>query len=332
MENETDMADTNTGASVLDGFVKRREFHSAGDFPAFLAAPDLRSLPLVFRGQADAGWPLRPSLERFAKTLKQPLGEIDSIEAHHLREFRRRAHHYSRTVPKHNNLLDWFALMRHHGSPTRLLDFSKSPYIAAFFATAEAERSNDVAVWAINADTIKRRSAEVLSEEMLSYYRPIGKNCLEDKTFSLADPKVFEILIGGIDFRSLKRTCGPIPSAVFPVEPDTMNERMLLQQGLFLFACSLRLGFEHSLKTVLERPAKDGEHDASPTVWKFVIKAQAHPNLLRELHRMGLNYATLSPGLDGLARSLSTVSQIRATCRPVGHSSDFHFDDWSGIG
>jgi len=38
--------------------------------------------------------------------------------------------------------------MQHHGAPTRLLDFTYSFYIAAYFALEESEK--DCAIWALN--------------------------------------------------------------------------------------------------------------------------------------------------------------------------------------
>ena len=50
------------------------------------------------------------------------------------------AHHYISNTPKDEDALDWLPLMRRYHAPARLLDFSKSPHVAACFATAEAAR------------------------------------------------------------------------------------------------------------------------------------------------------------------------------------------------
>ena len=55
---------------------------------------------------------------------------------------------FSTSLPAVDDDFQWLALMQHYGAPTRLLDFTWSPYVAAFFAL---ERTlGDGVVWAMN--------------------------------------------------------------------------------------------------------------------------------------------------------------------------------------
>jgi hypothetical protein len=111
---------------------------------------------------------------------------------------------------------------------------------------------------------------------------------------------------------------------VIPVEPFRTNERALLQQGVFLCPVSLFATFEHALKKVV-RHAKEDPETRAEVLYKISISPDAHPNTLRELHRMNINYATLLPGLEGLARALATVCKIRATTVQPPRPPDYEF-------
>src|ERR1051325_10040142 len=101
-----------------------------------------------FRGHTVSSWRLSSRLEREAKQVGCEIDKLANRERWILREFRRRAHHYLTNLPDENQLIEWLALIQHHGGPTRLLDFSYSFYVAAFFAMEFA--TGDAAIWAID--------------------------------------------------------------------------------------------------------------------------------------------------------------------------------------
>src|SRR6266487_3529676 len=116
------------GCPSWEAFV---EFMTAADFGPPAAAP------FAFRGQPNAASDLKPSLARIMPAGTTPARAVE-IESHLLAEFRAQAHlHVAPTdLPDLRDTLAWLTLMQHHGAPTRLLDWTKSPYVAAYFAVA----------------------------------------------------------------------------------------------------------------------------------------------------------------------------------------------------
>jgi hypothetical protein len=102
----------------------------------------------AFRGEEHASWPLLSSLARRFMHMQVARELWREREGRALRVFRRKVHVYLPDRSVLEDTLRCLAMMQHHGAPTRLLDFTKSPYVAAYFALENA--LTDSVVYALN--------------------------------------------------------------------------------------------------------------------------------------------------------------------------------------
>jgi hypothetical protein len=108
----------------------------------------------VFRGQADAQWPIESSFDR---SCPQGVTDRDGYYLRMLRFFAYQLRQYGEDLDALSRQ-DRGAIAQHYGMPTRLIDWSKSPYVAAFmafFAALTEERvapGKRVAIWALDVD------------------------------------------------------------------------------------------------------------------------------------------------------------------------------------
>ncbi|HLQ77515.1 MAG TPA: FRG domain-containing protein [Terriglobia bacterium] len=152
----------------------------------------------AFRGQRDATRPLFSAVSRYLLTYRIDPQSWPEQEERILRIFKRKAIHFLDHVPDPEDDFQWLALMQDHGAPTRLLDFTWSPYVAAFFALHNATK--DAIVWACNPFEIERMKK-----------LDVSKPGAFRKHF-LSDSKPF----------------------VWMGEPHAMNRRLIAQSGTFL--------------------------------------------------------------------------------------------------
>lgn len=243
------------------------------DWSDFKAFTDELSDNWVFRGQESKEWELMNAIERtdFIHLYK-------GVETDFVAEFQRGARNYLTNDALPTHLIEWLALMQHHGAPTRLLDFSKSPYIAAFFAYEQCatDAENHIAIWAINIHFLKQRAAEVIQQ----YYPNEMKS-----SNNVVNEKLFE----SIFFNNRD-------SFIFPVEPFRMNRRYSLQQSIFVSTANSYQPFMQQLGFI--------GSDISHAVIKMELPARQQKEVIRNLQRMNLNRASLFPDLDGYAASL----------------------------
>lgn len=94
-----------------------------------------------FRGHAEVGWKLVPSLARQRKHL--------AAEAALRKRFMQNAVPHLERIPTEE--WEWMFMMQHHRAPTRLLDWSESPLAALYFAVSEDKHlKKDAAVWCLD--------------------------------------------------------------------------------------------------------------------------------------------------------------------------------------
>ena len=100
----------------------------------------------IFRGVTKMKHELIPRIGRPETRFRynyDKWAEIDIFD-----KFRLRARAFADLTPA-DSPLEWMILAQHHGLPTRLLDWTLSPLIAAYFAVEQEGKKGDAAVYAV---------------------------------------------------------------------------------------------------------------------------------------------------------------------------------------
>lgn len=223
----------------------------------------------VFRGEGRASNELTTSLQRLG-------GPYAELERHLLRNFRKYAH---RDAVSRESTWHWLALAKHHGLPTRLLDWSHSPYVALHFATESPSLlDEDGVVWAVDyvqaSAQLPPALRQVLADE--------GSNTFTAEMIDRAATSLAELgaLARDEDF------------VVF-YEPPSLDERITNQFAAFSFMSSAEARLDHWL-------------ERHPTlVRRVVIPGSLKREARDKLDQANVTERVLFPGLDGIARWLT---------------------------
>jgi hypothetical protein len=226
----------------------------------------------AFRGMKSSEWVLTSSLER-AVVDRFQFGwlKMESYETRTLRAFQRQAQNHINPVPPIDDRIQWAALMQHHGAPTRLLDWTYSFYVAAYFAIEDAAPDDECAVWAINTGWLNKRLKQMYPD------------CRAKDSHAHLWSK------------------SPRPG-IFPANPFVLNQRLTLQQGCFMAVGDVSEDFGSNYQH-MDPPATKAPLEK----WTLRSDKSNLRNAFADLHRMNVSRATLFPGLDGFARSLNAL-------------------------
>lgn len=217
----------------------------------------------VFRGVDDDNYSFFPKLNRIcAHDLE--------LEAAIIRSFKKYGYADIRDV---NSFWQILAMGQHYGLPTRLLDWTYSPLVAAHFVTENIFKYDcDGSIFALDLEKTNRRLPSALAEEL-------NQTGAHSFTIEMLERHAKNFA----ELKALSRE----PFFVF-YEPAMQSERMINQYALF----SMTSDVHYALNELI--PAED---DA---LTEIVIPKAIKLEIRDKLDYINISERVIYPGLDGI--------------------------------
>ena len=250
----------------------------------------------AFRGQRDASWKVKSTLTRYLEDYKVDKRAWSEQENRILRIFKRKAHLYLDHIPPDNDDFQWLSIMQHFGTPTRLIDFTWSPYVAAFFALETA--TSNSAIWAIFPPYIDFSDKQQIR----------GGAIINPRIQGMREPGNYgKFFLPGIE------------PFVITGEPHVMNKRLIAQSGTFAVPGKV----DESLEEILRDYARSDE-----TIIKIELDTKKlRDEALWDLYNMNITYATLFPDINGMAKYLAYELEFHWAYNPKSFNKYDGFDN-----
>jgi FRG domain len=233
----------------------------------------------VYRGASDACRPLLTSLDRLGGV--DPPHSKRGLEAHILRNFMRYSRPHLHTTPV--NEWEMLVAAQHHGVPTRLLDWTYSPLVAAHFATTDPHVGRDRAIWRLDWQQV-HRAFEVPQLALLieDLDRTFGSEARPFTPWALFDTSADGASSGAAwDFACM-------------IEPPSLDARITAQAAVFTLCTDTSRSFDAFLES----------HNLAGALTKFVIPGPEATRFRDQLDLVGIDERRVFPDLDGVAEGL----------------------------
>jgi hypothetical protein len=252
----------------------------------------------VYRGVRDERWKLETRVERGRPEGYLSGGFLRVAENAILTRFQRRAHHYLRSadIPGKDDHIEWLALIQHYGGPTRLLDFTRSIFVAAYFAINEASDAPTAGIWAVNHQYM-------------------------DMNWEIERRRHFDNMVtpeptrSNLTILSIQGTIAH--NATIAIEPFRQNRRLLQQQGLFIVPLNTSVSFQENLAAMFHPRINLDDTSTSElaeltnpdecAVIRFLLDKSCFRTMRADLKRMNISTETMFPDLAGEAMSLADI-------------------------
>jgi len=273
---------------IENGYLEQK-FETWTEFAEYVQTMMLNYNDCIWRGQRKQIWNLSSTLDRKCNSLWYDPLESARLQKAHLNNFKLSARgKISLADAKGMEDNEWWALGQHHGLATPLLDWTESPFVAAFFAFSEQppplEPPNQYrAVYFLHETSAEKvDSSNTAHKESIQLIKE-----LEKSTSTLATTSQPHETEREIEF-------------IRPMASE--NPRLVSQRGLFV-ACRaasiedwVRTNFANETTNIVLQKSLIPEHDREIA--------------LKSLNRMNINHSTLFPDLDGASRHINLSLDI----------------------
>ncbi|MCR5794060.1 MAG: FRG domain-containing protein [Solobacterium sp.] len=228
----------------------------------------------LYKGLCNGKWELTTSLFRCCTVKK------DELETTILRSFTKYASYVDPALQ--NSVWRQLIIGKHHGLPTRMLDWTYSPLVGLHFATgAEPDKlaKHDAVLWKIDADELQAKLPDKYKKVMHDYHAHMFTlDMLEQCAGSLAEYD--------LDMQD---------SAIVLMEPPSIDQRIITQYANFAI---IPKGIE---KADGSYTIEQYLNDNTQNTVKYIIDRSLVWRLRDMLDQMNINERMIYPGLDGLS-------------------------------
>ena len=219
----------------------------------------------LWRGQGNAAWRLESTIYRFFESQCAPQADRRERESQAEQFFLKYLSAAKDVEVDLRHRSQILMLMQHYGCPTRMLDWTKSPYVAAYFAVQDQAE-----VGALFALNLTKYQSLVAERVVLDDYDGGVLNVIPRRVF------------GHLDRDSI--------TFPIPLVPDPITAREFEQQTAFLVDMQL----EKPLETFFF--GRIGDY-----LWKFEFDRAVRPSIARDLLAMNIDGRHMFQGLGGVA-------------------------------
>ncbi|MFL0194170.1 FRG domain-containing protein [Clostridium sp. WILCCON 0269] len=247
---------------------------------------------LLFRGQSDKDWELKPSIDRKGcSLLKYEPEMVNDMLKERPEEFE--------GIKDNLNLL---AKMQHFGLPTRLLDVTKNLLVALYFACqGNFEKDGEVFIFTkVQKYPYRATIVRIISSCYLSHKLNYISSFLEELV-------IHKIITEFEKNNSLKYLFPQLGICELFVEPKTFSERQNRQSAAFMLCENERYINNDGVPVYKNNILNYKSWPADDLGYRIIIDGECKDSILWELDKLGINEKFLFPELEHTAKYIKSV-------------------------